>query len=141
MQQSFQFQNLYSLILKKPSFYFKEQLPNRAFEHQEEFSGLKMRKIVFDLINGNIKILHFSFNYDYLTDDPVLHDLSEAGPVLLQHVGGLQVVARIALMQGQAQHLISDQQRVWYDIQIYNTVHSRLSQLCKKVIYKTCTQK
>ena len=65
-----------------------------------------MRKIVFDLINGNIKILHFSFNYNYLTGDPVLHDLSEAGPVLLQHVGALQVVAGVRLVQGQAHHLV-----------------------------------
>ena len=48
---------------------------------------------------------------NYLVVDPVLHDLSEQWPVLLQHVGGLQVVSWVCLVQGQAHRLISDQIR------------------------------
>ena len=42
----------------------------------------------------------------YLAVDPVLHDLPEERPVLLQHVGALQVVAGVRLVQGQAHHLV-----------------------------------
>ena len=46
----------------------------------------------------------------YLAVDPVLHDLPEERPVLLlQHVGALQVVPGVRLVQGQAHHLVPNQ--------------------------------
>ena len=52
--------------------------------------------------------VHIDLYSTYLAIVAIVRELSEEGPVLLsEDEGGLQVVARIPLMQGQAQHLIS----------------------------------